>query len=94
MNVRRIQLDVDKALARPSILDLAEAVDAVAGVEAANITVTDIDIETIGTEITVEGDNIDVAALTTAIERAGAAVHSIDEVVVGERIIERVPRVR
>lgn len=44
--------------------------------------------------MTVEGDGIDVAALFLAIERASAVLHSIDEVVVGNRIVERVPRVR
>jgi hypothetical protein len=94
MNVRRLQLDVDKAVARPDLLDLAEVIDAVAGVQAVNITVTDIDVETVSTEVTIEGDGIDVAGLFTAIERAGAALHSIDEIVVGSRIIDRVPRVR
>ena len=94
MNVRRLQLDVDKAVQRPDLLELAEAIDGVPGVEAVNITVTDIDIETVGTEVTIEGDNIDIPALTAAIENAGAAMHSIDEVVVGQRIIERVPRAR
>jgi hypothetical protein len=91
VNVRRLQLDVDKAVARPDLLDLAEAID---GVEAVNITVTDIDVETIGTEVTIEGDNIDVTALFEAIEKVGAALHSIDEIVVGDRIIDRIPRVR
>jgi len=94
VNVRRLQLDVDKAVQRPDLLELAEAIDGVPGVEAVNITVTDIDIETVGTEVTIEGDNIDIPALTAAIENAGAAMHSIDEVVVGQRIIERVPRAR
>jgi len=56
--------------------------------------VTGIDIETVGTELAIEGDNIDFPALVTAIEKAGAASHSIDEIVVGARIIERVPRAR
>jgi hypothetical protein len=73
-------------------MELAEAIDGVPGVQAVNITVTDI--ETVGTEVTIEGDNIDVAALTAAIEKAGAALHSFDEIVVGTRIIERVPRAR
>lgn len=94
MNVRRLQLDVDKAVARPSLLDLADAIDRVTGVEAVNITVTDIDVETVGTEVTIEGDSIDVGAVFSAIEKAGAVLHSIDEVVVGERIINRVPRIR
>ncbi|MBA8792920.1 hypothetical protein FHX74_000514 [Friedmanniella endophytica] len=94
MNVRRLQLDVDKAVQRPDLLELAAAMESVAGVEAVNITVTDIDVETVGTEVTVEGDGIDVQALIRAIERVGAALHSIDEVVVGDRIVERVARVR
>jgi hypothetical protein len=94
MNVRRLQLDVDKAIARPDLLELAAAIDGVPGVEAANITVAEIDIQTVGMEVTVEGEGIDVAALTAAIETAGAAVHSIDEIVVGNRIIDRVPRAR
>ena len=94
MNIRRLQLDVDKAVHRPDLLELAEAIDSVPGVEALNITVTGIDIETVGTEVTVEGDNIDIRALTEAIEKSGAALHSIDEIVVGNRIIERVPRAR
>ena len=94
MNVRRLQLDVDKAVARPDLLDLAEAINGVPGVEAVNITVTDIDVETMGTEVTIEGDKIDINALFTAIEKLGAALHSIDEIVVGDRIINRVPRVR
>ena len=94
MNIRRLQLDVDKAVHRPDLLELAEAIDSVPGVEALNITVTGIDIETVGTEVTVAGDNIDIRALTEAIEKSGAALHSIDEIVVGNRIIERVPRAR
>jgi len=94
MNIRRIQLDVDKAMSRPDLLELAEAINRVAGVEALNVTVTEIDIQTVGMEVTVEGQFIDVDALTRAIEKVGAAVHSIDEVVVGDRIVERVPRTR
>lgn len=94
MNIRRMQMDVDKAIARPDLLELAEAIDKVPGIEAVNVTVAEIDLETVGLEITVEGDHIDAQLLIGAIEKAGAAVHSIDELVVGERIIERVPRTR
>lgn len=94
MNIRRIQLDVDKAMSRPDLLELAEAINGVEGVEALNVTVTEIDIQTVGMEVTVEGQYINADALTRAIEKVGAAVHSVDEVVVGDRIIERVPRTR
>lgn len=94
MNIRRMQLDVDKALSRPDLLELAEAIDEVPGVEAVNITVSEIDLETVGLEITVEGENVAAPQLMRAIENTGAAVHSVDEIVVGARIVERVPRVR
>ena len=76
MNVRRLSLDVDKAVARPGILDLAEAIEAVSGAEAVNVTFEEIDIETVGMDVTVEGDSIDVAGVIEAIEKAGAAVHT------------------
>lgn len=94
MNIRRMQLDVDKAISRPDLLELAAAINDVSGVEALNITVAEIDLETVGLEVTVEGGSIDAAQLMRQIEKAGAAVHSIDELVVGDRIIERVPRTR
>jgi hypothetical protein len=41
VNVRRLQLDVDKAVQRPDLLELAEEIDGVPGVEAVIITVPD-----------------------------------------------------
>jgi uncharacterized protein len=41
-----------------------------------NITVTEIDVQTIAMDITVEGDNIDMGELFRAIESTGAAVHN------------------
>lgn len=94
MNIRRLLLDVDKALEIPSVLEIAEAIEAVSGVEGANITVTDIDVQTVGMEVTVEGDHIDFDELQKRIIKVGAALHSIDEIVVGSRTVERVPRAR
>lgn len=94
MNIRRLVMDVDKAIKRPDLLELAAAIDDAPGVTAFNITVGNIDIETVSMDITVEGDEIDVPRLVAMIEHTGAAVHSIDEIVVGDRIVERVARIR
>lgn len=94
MNLRRIVLDVDKAKYRPELMDIAAAIADVPGVEGSNIAVNEIDVETIGTIITVEGSEIDHKALFKAIEDSGAVVHSIDELAVGTRLIEHVPRKR
>lgn len=87
MNIRRLMLDVDKAFMRPSLIELADAIDGVDGVEAFNITVLEIDFETVGTSVILEGDSLDYDEIVRAIESAGAVVHSIDEVAVGSKII-------
>jgi hypothetical protein len=94
MNIRRLVLDVDKARERPSLLEIAQAIERCKGVEALNLTVGEIDIETVGMDITVEGEGLIYSEILKAIESTGAVVHSIDQLVVGSRVIERVPRTR
>ncbi|MGE0072637.1 MAG: DUF211 domain-containing protein [Thiomonas sp.] len=93
MHIRRLVLDVDKAFAQPSLLDVAAAIDPVRGVTAFTIHVEEVDMETISTIITVVGDDIDYAALVDAIERSGAMVHGILEISVGDQVIDA-PRPR
>lgn len=94
MNIRQLLLDVDKAASRPSLLEIAAAIDRCKGVEALNITVEEIDMETVGMNVTIEGDNMDYDEITNAIESTGAVVHSLDQIAVGDRIIPRIARVR
>lgn len=94
VNIRRLVLDVDKAISRPTMLELAEAISSVAGVEGFNITVTEIDIETVGMDVTLEGENLNYPALVKAMEGTGAVVHSIDQLVAGSRTVERIKRER
>ncbi len=65
---------MDKARERPDLVALAAAIEKVTGVDGVNVTVTEIDMETVGMNVTVEGEGIDVHALTKAIESAGAVV--------------------
>lgn len=94
MNIRRLVLDVDKTISRPTLPELGQAIAPVRGVQAFNVAVTEIDSETVGMEVTVEGEDIDYQLLVREIERAGAVVHSIDEIAGGERLIENVQRKR
>ena len=94
MKIRRLALDVDKAVKNPSVVELAKAVQDARGVEAVNITVTEIDLETVGMDVTVEGEEIDYEALIKAIESAGAVVNSIDQIAAGSRTIEGATRQR
>ena len=94
MNIRRVALDVDKAVARPSLIEIAQAISSCGGVEAVNITVGEIDVETVGMEVTIEGQNLTYEKIVEAIESTGAALHSIDQIVCGDRIIEHIRRAR
>jgi uncharacterized protein len=94
MNIRRLLLDVDKALSRPSLLAIADAVSDCKGVEALNIVLGDVDLETMGLEITIEGDGLDYQEIAKGIENTGAVVHGIEQIAAGDRIIERAERAR
>lgn len=94
MNIRQILLDVDKALERPSVIEIAGAIENVAGVEGVSIVVTEVDMETVGMEITIEGENLIYDKLVNAIENSGAVVHSVDQVACGKRMITPVRRIR
>lgn len=94
MNIRRLVLDVDKAADHPTIVDIAAAIAQCEGVEACNITVNEIDVETVGMDVTIEGVGLDYDEIAAAIEKTGAAVHSLDQMVIGERLVEHVPRTR
>ncbi|MBB3181199.1 DUF211 domain-containing protein [Variovorax sp. Sphag1AA] len=94
MNVRRLVLDVDKAVSTPTLIDLADAISSVKGVESVNLTVTEIDIETVGFNVTIEGQNLVYEDFVNAIEHVGAVVHSIDQLVAGDRIVEEIKRGR
>lgn len=94
MNIRRLLFDVDKALARPSLLEIADAVGNCSGVKAFNIAVGDVDIETLDMNVTVEGDKLNHDEIVKAIEHTGAVVHGVEQIAAGDHIIEPVKRIR
>ena len=59
-----------------------------------NMTVPEIDVQTIGMDVTVQGYRIDLDAVFRAIESTGAVVHSIDELAAGDRLVSRIARER
>jgi uncharacterized protein len=93
-NIRRFVIDVDKALKTPTLMEIAAAIHGCRGVQSSNITVTEVDQETMGTNVTIEGEHLDYDEIVRAIEHSGAVVHSLDQVVSGERVLEHVPRAR
>ncbi len=89
--IKRVVLDVIIPKKGPSIVDIAESLSRANGVEAVNITVKEIDMETENIIVVIEGTNIDFNEVTKLIEEIGGVIHSIDQVIAGERIVE-IPR--
>jgi len=89
-SIRRLVLDVLKPLKEPSIVDMARALAELKGVSGVNITVNDVDVETMGLIITIEGDDIDFEQVKRIISDMGAVIHSVDQVIVGSKVVETV----
>ncbi len=88
MPLRRLVLDVLKPIKNPGIEELATRLESAKGVEGVNITVKEVDVETLTLMIVIEGDGIDLNDVKSKLEEFGAVIHSIDQVVSGKRTIE------
>jgi hypothetical protein len=85
--IRRLVLDTLKPH-EPSIIDLASQLSELPGIAAVNISIYEIDRRVENAKITIEGEDISYASVLDVITEMGAAIHSIDEVVAGSRIID------
>ncbi|HUL39124.1 MAG TPA: DUF211 domain-containing protein [Methanomassiliicoccales archaeon] len=88
-DIRRLVLDVLKPH-HPSIVELARRLSVLEGVSGVNCTLEEVDQETESIKITIEGNAIDVEALEQAISESGAAIHSVDSVSAGKKLVEEV----
>ena len=88
MSIRRIVLDVLKPIKGSTIVDLAGKLTELEGIDGVNISVTDMDVETMGLMVIVEGPNVNFEEVKKVLEEDGCAIHSIDEVAAGNRLVE------
>ena len=89
-NIRRLVLDVLKPY-EPSIIDLAQQLGKLEGIDGVNISIYEIDRKVENAKITVQGNNIIYDEVLKVIQDNGGAVHSIDEAVAGTIILDDVP---
>ena len=87
--LRRLVLDVLKPHT-PSILDLSTKLSKLKGIDGVNIITIEIDKEVENVKIVLEGSDIRFNKIKKILEESGSAVHSIDEVAAGKKIIEEV----
>jgi hypothetical protein len=86
--LRRLVLDILKPIKGPSIVDVAREIASLEGVAGVNITVKEIDVETITLSMTIQGDDINFEVLRKKLEELGCVIHSIDQVIAGKQIVE------
>ncbi len=86
--LRRLVLDVIFPKMNGSIIGLAEKLTKVSGVEAVNITVKEIDMETETLVVVLEGEGIDYNSVKIVIEDLGGMIHSVDQVVAGRKVVQ------
>ena len=85
--IRRIVLDVMKPF-EPDIITYADNLADIEGVNAVNIVLVEADREVENIKITIEGGSLDWGLIKDKIVDLAGAIHSIDEVVAGKKIIE------
>lgn len=87
--IRRIVLDVLK-LHEPNLVELAVLIEEIDEVEGVNVTLVEIDTKTENIKLVIEGKNLSYPKILEKLESLRAAVHSIDQVVVGQKFVETV----
>ncbi|MEM1623102.1 MAG: DUF211 domain-containing protein [Sulfolobales archaeon] len=81
MPLKKIVLDVLKTIKGTSLVELAEMIVRLNGVSRISINVSEVDVETITLNVTIEGNSIDFSEVRDVIEKAGGVIHSIDYVI-------------
>jgi len=87
--LRRLVLDVLKPH-EPGNIVLALKLSELKNVDGVNLSLYEIDQTTENIKITIVGDEMDFDEIKRVIEDLGGVIHSIDEIVAGNKIIETV----
>ncbi|RBI58507.1 hypothetical protein DMJ13_26445 [halophilic archaeon] len=88
--VKRLVIDVLKPH-EPSTIDFARQVAETNTVAAVNATLIELDQEVKNLKLTLEGDAIEYDDVKAVVEDAGGTIHSVDQVVCGEHLVEDAP---
>ncbi len=85
----RVVLDILKPHL-PAIPSFAMYLSDLDGVDGVNITLIEIDKDTENVKVTMDGSDLNYEKIKEAVEKYGASIHSVDEVVAGRRLVEEV----
>lgn len=84
---RRVVIDILKPH-DPSMREMAERLADLDGVSGVNAILVEIDEEVENIKATITGDDVGYEDVRSEVEAMGGSVHSVDEIVCGEEIVE------
>ena len=87
MTVRRLVIDV-LIPHEPGEIVYAERISELEGTEGVTVHVMEVDEKTKTVEMTIEGEALSFEDIKKVIEELGGAVHSVDRVSAGSRIVD------
>lgn len=82
--IRRLVLDVLKPH-EPSMIEFVTPLSEIDGVESISGTLVEIEEDTRSLQLVAEGQNLDFQKIENSVRDLGGSVHSVDQVVCGER---------
>ena len=88
--IRRLVVDVLKPYDPPT-LDFTQRVAEAESVAGVNATLIELDREVQNVKLTIEGEGVDYDDVEAIIEDAGGTIHSVDQVVCGDYVVEDAP---
>jgi uncharacterized protein len=80
----KVVLDVLKPH-NPSIVDFAREINSVKNIHRVDVSIVEVDANTETVKLVVEGHGIRLEDVEAVVKRLGAAIHSVDQVVVEKR---------
>jgi hypothetical protein len=86
--IRRLVLDILKPH-QPSIIEISQKLSELEGVEGVNSSLIEVDEEVKNIKVTIEG-SFNEDSVRDVIEEEAGSIHSIDEVAVGERMVDKI----
>ncbi|QZA89307.1 DUF211 domain-containing protein [Salinarchaeum sp. IM2453] len=86
-DIVRLVLDVLKPH-DPPLVEFTQPLSDISGVEAVSATLVEIEEDTRSLQLVVEGQNLDIDTIDEKVRDLGGAVHSVDQVVCGDRPTE------
>ncbi len=89
-NIRVLVLDVLKPH-RPSVVELALRLSELENVDGADVTVVEVEKDVENIKITIRGKDISFERVEQIIQENGSAIHGVDKVTCGSKIIEEAP---